>query len=68
MRPALKKVFDKAVAAATSFSSNYPVYATLIAIDILVLLLSWILKVLEFSELGSIEGRSPKLEPHLDSR
>ena len=54
MGPALKEAFDKAVASATSFACDHPVYATLVAIGILVLLLLWVVKVLGFSELGLV--------------
>ena len=56
MGPALKEAFDKAVAAASGFACDHPVYATLIAIGILVLLLPWVVEVLGFSELGPVEG------------
>lgn len=68
MGPALKEAFDKAVAAATGFACDHPVYATLIAIGILVLLLPWVVEVLGFTELGPVEGRSSELKLYLDLR
>ena len=60
MGPALKEAFDKALAAVMGLTRDHLVYATLIAIGILVLLLPWVVEVLGLTELGPWEGRSPK--------
>ncbi|KAJ5961757.1 hypothetical protein N7501_006698 [Penicillium viridicatum] len=42
--------------AAVGFTTEHPVYATLIALGILALLTPWALEILGFGELGPIEG------------
>ncbi|GLI81960.1 hypothetical protein PoHVEF18_010357 [Penicillium ochrochloron] len=42
--------------AASSFATDHPVYATLIALGVLALLMPWALEILGFGELGPIEG------------
>ncbi|KAJ5946114.1 hypothetical protein N7454_002953 [Penicillium verhagenii] len=42
--------------AAIGFATEHPVYATLIALGILVLLMPWALEIIGFGELGPIEG------------
>ncbi len=56
MKGPLKEAYDKAVAAAVGFARDHPVWTTLIAIGILVVLLPWVLEGLGFGELGPIEG------------
>ena len=59
MGPALKEAFDRAVDAAVGFARDHPVYTTIIAIGILVLLLPWVVEALGFAELGPVEGNIP---------
>ncbi|KAL4803791.1 hypothetical protein BDV18DRAFT_144444 [Aspergillus unguis] len=46
----------KAKDAAIEFSTEHPVYATLIAFGVLAILMPWALEALGFGELGPIEG------------
>jgi hypothetical protein len=55
----MKEAFDKAVAEATDFAKEHPVYCTLIALGILVLLVPWAIEALGFAELGPVEGEIP---------
>jgi hypothetical protein len=57
MKGPLKEAFDKAVAAAVSFAKEHPVYTTIIALGILVILLPWVIEVLGFGELGPVAGK-----------
>jgi hypothetical protein len=56
MKGPLKKAFDEAVSKATGFARDHPVYTTVIALGILVVLLPWVIEALGFGELGPIEG------------
>lgn len=58
MGPVMKEMFDKATDAATDFARDHPVYCTIIAIGILVLLAPYVLEIIGFGELGPIEGKS----------
>lgn len=58
MGPVMKEMFDKATNAATDFARDHPVYCTIIAIGILVLLAPWVLELIGFGELGPIEGKN----------
>lgn len=56
----LKKAYDTALEVALAvegFTTTHPVFCTVIAIGILVLLAPWALEALGFGELGPIEGR-----------
>jgi hypothetical protein len=55
---ALKEAFDKATEAAVIFAREHPVYATLIALGIIVILFPWMIEALGFGFEGPIEGRS----------
>lgn len=55
---AVKAAAEKAAEAAVGFAKEHPVYFTIIALGILVLIAPWVLEVLGFAELGPIEGRS----------
>ncbi len=56
MGQAMKEAFEKSVKEATDFAHNHPVYFTLIALGILVILTPWAIEALGFGELGPIEG------------
>lgn len=65
MGPVMKEMFDKATdaaadaaKAANGFRKDHPVYCTIIAIGILVLLAPWALEAIGFGELGPIEGKN----------
>lgn len=53
---ALKEAMSKAAEAATEFAKEHPVYATLIALGILVVLLPWVIEALGFTEIGPAAG------------
>ena len=55
---ALKEAFEKATEAAVDFAREHPVYATLIALGILVVLFPWVIEALGFGLEGPIEGTS----------
>jgi len=55
---AVKQASERAIAEAVGFASEHPVYCTLIALGILVVMAPWVLEVLGFAELGPIEGKS----------
>jgi hypothetical protein len=60
MGAVLKKAYDTALAVALAvegFTTTHPVFCTIIAIGVLVLLAPWALEALGFGELGPIEGR-----------
>jgi len=57
MGESLKDAFDRAVAAAVDFAREHPVYTTIIAIGILVVLLPWVIEALGFAKLGPVEGK-----------
>ena len=50
----------KATEAAVGFAKDHPIYCTLIALGILVMVAPWVLEILGFAELGPVEG---KLKP-----
>ncbi|KAL9616328.1 MAG: hypothetical protein Q9160_008791 [Pyrenula sp. 1 TL-2023] len=56
MGQAMNDACDKAVNAAVEFAKEHPVYATIIALGVLVLLMPWVIEALGFGELGPIEG------------
>lgn len=60
MGQAMKDAFDKSMDAAIGFAHDHPVFCTLIALGILVLLAPWVIEVLGFGELGPIEGTSSR--------
>ncbi len=55
---AATEAVGKAVAAVEGFAKEHPVYFTLIALAVLVLLSPWVIEALGFGELGPIEGMS----------
>jgi hypothetical protein len=57
MGQVMKEAFDKATDAAISFVRDHPVYCTIIALGILVVLAPWVLEAVGFGELGPIEGK-----------
>ena len=57
MAQAMKDAFDKATSAAVDFAREHPVYCTIIALGILVILAPWVIEALGFGELGPIEGK-----------
>lgn len=57
MGQVMKEAFDKATDAAISFARDHPVYCTIIALGILVVLAPWVLEAVGFGELGPIEGK-----------
>ncbi|RYO84626.1 hypothetical protein DL766_000705 [Monosporascus sp. MC13-8B] len=56
MGQAMKDAFEKATNAAVGFVHEHPVYCTIIALGILVILAPWVIQALGFGELGPIEG------------
>ncbi|KAL4909234.1 hypothetical protein BDW74DRAFT_146219 [Aspergillus multicolor] len=56
MAKAASDALAQAKDAAIDFSTEHPVYATLIALGILAVLTPWMLEILGFGELGPIEG------------
>jgi len=56
MGQAMKENVEKAVNAAVGFAREHPVYCTLIAIGVLVLVAPWALEALGFGEMGIAEG------------
>lgn len=58
MKGPLKKAYDDAVAAAVGFAREHPVWTTLIALGILVILLPWVIEALGFGEAGPVAGMS----------
>lgn len=55
---AAKEAAERAGAAAFDFAKEHPVYATIIALGVLVVMAPWVLEVLGFAELGPVEGES----------
>jgi hypothetical protein len=58
MGQAMKEASDKSVAAAFEFAREHPVWFTLIALGILVILAPWVLEILGFGARGPIKGIS----------
>jgi ElaB/YqjD/DUF883 family membrane-anchored ribosome-binding protein len=59
LSPALKEAYDKTCEVAKSiegFVQEHPVFCTVIALGVLVLIAPWAIEVLGFGELGPIEG------------
>lgn len=57
----VRDAMDKAIEAAESafqFAKDHPVFVTLIAIGVLVLVSPWVLEALGFGELGPVAGKS----------
>ncbi|KAF1977753.1 hypothetical protein BU23DRAFT_273008 [Bimuria novae-zelandiae CBS 107.79] len=55
----IKKAYDKACEAAVAaegFVQEHPVFCTVIALGVLIIVAPWVLEVLGFAELGPIEG------------
>lgn len=48
---------EKAMATAEGFAKDHPVYFTLIALGVLVLVAPWVLDLLGFAEIGIVEGK-----------
>jgi len=68
LSPPLKEAYDKACEAATSiegFVQEHPVFCTVIALGVLVLITPWIVELLGFGELGPIEGMFLASTPYL---
>jgi hypothetical protein len=55
MGQAMKKAFNKATTEAIGFVREHPVFCTVVALGILVLLAPWVLEALGFAELGPVE-------------
>lgn len=61
MSPAVKEAFDRATEAAINvgnFATDHPVFCTVIALGILVILMPWVIELLGFAAEGPIEGES----------
>jgi ElaB/YqjD/DUF883 family membrane-anchored ribosome-binding protein len=59
--PALKEAYDKACEAAKGiegFIQEHPIFCTVIALGVLVIIAPWAIEALGFGELGPIEGTS----------
>lgn len=56
--PVIKEMSEKATNAAFGFAKDHPIYCTIIAIGILVLLAPYVLELIGFGELGPIEGKN----------
>ncbi|GME54599.1 hypothetical protein C8Q74DRAFT_726388 [Neofusicoccum parvum] len=56
MSGTMKEALEKATGAASEFARDHPVYFTLIALGVLVILTPWVIEALGFGELGPIEG------------
>lgn len=56
MSQVMKDAFDKATEAAIGFARDHPVYCTIIALGILVLLVPWVIEAIGFAELGPVQG------------
>lgn len=61
MGQAMREAFNKAVSEATGFARDHPIFCTLIALGILVILMPWVLEALGFAELGPVEGEMAPL-------
>ena len=53
---AMTDAVDKATTAAIEFAKEHPVFCTIVALGVLVLLAPWVIEALGFGELGPIEG------------
>lgn len=53
---AMTDAVGKATAAAIGFAKEHPVFCTIVALGVLVLLVPWAIEALGFGELGPIEG------------
>lgn len=53
---AMTDAVGKATAAAIGFAKEHPVFCTIVALGVLVLLAPWAIEALGFGELGPIEG------------
>lgn len=51
-----KNAIERATAAAVGFAKEHPVYFTIIALGVMVILAPWVIEALGFGELGPIEG------------
>jgi hypothetical protein len=58
MGQALKEAVGNVYNEAGDFANDHPVFVTVIALGILVLLVPWALEALGFAELGIVEGKS----------
>jgi len=67
MGQAMKEAFDKAVSEATEFARDHPIFCTVIALGILVILMPWVLEALGFAELGPVEGNMNPLKSPVDA-
>ncbi|KAF9895126.1 hypothetical protein FE257_000028 [Aspergillus nanangensis] len=56
MAKAATSALETATDAAFEFAKEHPVYTTILAIGVLVILTPWVIEALGFSELGPIEG------------
>jgi hypothetical protein len=66
LNPPLKEAYDKACETAKAiegFVQEHPVFCTVIALGVLVLIAPWALEALGFGELGPIEGMSLRRYP-----
>jgi hypothetical protein len=52
----LKEAYDNAVSGATGFPCDHPIFCTVIALGILVILMPCVLEALGFAELWPVEG------------
>jgi hypothetical protein len=68
--PALKEAYDKTLDIAQGiegFIKEHPVFCTIIALGVLVIIAPWAIEALGFGELGPIEGTSIIAGPRGDS-
>ncbi len=62
MGQVMKEAFNKATEEAYGFAGKHPVYATIIALGILVVLAPWVIEALGFGEIGPIEGKVESIQ------
>lgn len=53
---AMTEALEKSTAAAVDFAHEHPLYATVIALGVLVVLAPWVIEALGFGELGPVQG------------
>ncbi len=58
MGQVMKDTFEKATTAALEFAKEHPVYFTIIALGVLVVLAPWVIEALGFAELGPVKSKS----------
>ena len=60
---ALQHAYNRAFEEAADFPHDHPVFCTLLALGILVILAPWVLEALGFAELGPVEGKDLLCSP-----